>query len=73
MKTKKKIPWIWRRKTSCPSCGKVLNTEKICIILEKKKGFDCPFCGDHYAEVDFWDFNYEKYSLEADLSGEENE
>lgn len=53
-----------RRRLSCPDCGKTeTRYEEFFEMIEAKNCFDCPHCGAHYTEEDFWHEYHEKYSL----------
>lgn len=69
---KRKGPWWWKRRVSCPECGY--------LYQEEMKGEDkakmvapyitCPKCQVRLSIDEFWDQNYSKYDRKADLAGE---
>lgn len=68
---KRKVPWFWRKRFSCPDCGR---TEKqvgeFLYIIEKERQFKCPRCNALYGTHDFYEENYFKNGWSADLSQE---
>ncbi len=59
---KRRIPWFWRRRESCPDCG-WSNEYEIEIMLYRTKIFTCPRCHAIYSESDFAKEQEEKWSL----------
>ncbi len=69
MNKKRKIPWFWKRRVSCPDCGL---TEKIedefLNIIEREHQFKCPRCNACYSKQEFFEENWFKNNWMADLS-----
>ncbi len=66
-KKKKKVPWIFRRKLSCPNCGFIIQIDDI----KYEDNFTCPRCKAYYSGYDFWEENSFKWDYShADLSYE---
>ena len=65
---KKKIPWFWKKRISCPDCGLIEKNEEFLIIIRVEHQFKCPRCGALYSENDFYEENFFKNGWTADLS-----
>lgn len=80
MGNKRKIPWFWRWRYSCPDCGMNFGEDPYfsnsvnCMTMDelgREVSFTCPRCGVHYSREEFIELNHDKYSKKADLSEEE--
>jgi transcription elongation factor Elf1 len=73
---KKRVPWFFKRQTSCPDCGFIFphHEEVGSMTLDATNhepvSFTCPRCASHYTWEEFWELNYDKYDRTADLSEE---
>ena len=78
MSAKRKVPWFWRRQTSCPDCGHVYHGEaEVDAATTRhaaKKDSDgipfpvsitCPRCKAHYGWDEWWEIQHDKYSLKS--------
>jgi hypothetical protein len=61
MKVKKrKIPYIFRNKVSCPECGYIFKEYEYKERL--KDYFSCPKCDTRFSDEEFWEENIDKWS-----------
>lgn len=61
-KKKRKIPWFWRRRVSCPECGKIYNEHDTTLDHIDRKNFTCIRCGFVLDWETFWNEHHEKVS-----------
>ena len=65
---KRKCPWFWKRKISCPECGFIY--DEYHKEIHAKDFVDCPRCNVRLSNEEFWDENHFKMDRKADLSNE---
>ena len=69
IKKKRKIPYLFRRKLSCPDCGFIYN-ELINRPIYSDKYIDCSRCNVRLSSEEFWGENVSKWDRTADLTYE---